>query len=191
MKNDYSMETVNIALEGTCRFCQTPLKHTFVDLGTSPLCQDVVKPDELKKMEPFYPLHAYICENCFLVQLEEFVSPQVIYRDYRYFSSYSDTWLRHCKQYTDKVVERFHLSGDSLVVELASNDGYLLQYFTEKNIPVVGVEPAAATAEQLCGFQQVADQFVVCAADETQASLSIFFKYGDAHLYSSSANQRQ
>jgi hypothetical protein len=132
---------------GKCRFCQAPLEHTFVDLGMSPLCEDHVKPDELKEMEPFYPLHAYVCSRCFLVQVEEIVSPSVIFNDYAYFSSYSDTWLRHIKRYSDQVVERFGISGDSLVAELASNDGYLLQYFLEKQIPVLGIEPAANVAK--------------------------------------------
>ena len=84
---------------GKCRFCQSPLEQTFVDLGMSPLCQDHVKPDELNRMEPFYPLHAYVCSNCFLVQLEEFVAPSEIFNDYAYFSSYSDSWLQHAKRY--------------------------------------------------------------------------------------------
>ncbi|MBL6448109.1 methyltransferase domain-containing protein [Fulvivirga sp. 29W222] len=133
--------------ESACRFCGTPLTYTFVDLGMSPLCQDHVKPWELKDMEPFYPLHAYVCDNCFLVQLEEFVPPSKIYEDYAYFSSYSDSWLKHAKDYTEKVTKRFDLNSKKLVVELASNDGYLLQYFKEKDIPVLGVEPAANVAE--------------------------------------------
>ncbi|HEX8041189.1 MAG TPA: class I SAM-dependent methyltransferase [Chryseosolibacter sp.] len=142
------MEKENAPLQGICRFCKTPLRHTFVDLGMSPLCEDFLKPADLKKMEAFYPLHVYVCEKCFLVQLEEFVSPQEIYKDYKYFSSYSDSWLLHSREYTEKVVDRFQLSEKSLVVELASNDGYLLQYFAEKQIPVLGVEPAAAVAEE-------------------------------------------
>lgn len=138
---------MNSTQTGKCRFCQTPLEHTFVDLGMSPLCEDHVKPDELHTMEPFYPLHAYVCANCFLVQVEEFVSPSVIYDDYAYFSSYSDSWLKHIKQYTNDILNRFPISNTSLVAELASNDGYLLQYFLEKNIPVLGIEPAANVAE--------------------------------------------
>ncbi|HLZ15449.1 MAG TPA: hypothetical protein VKQ08_00315, partial [Cyclobacteriaceae bacterium] len=132
---------------GKCRFCDTPLVHTFVDLGMSPLCEDHVKPEELKQMEPFYPLHAYVCAKCFLVQVEEFASPSSIFSDYAYFSSYSDSWLSHIKKYTDQVQERFKISSKSLVAELASNDGYLLQYFLEKKIPVLGVEPAANVAK--------------------------------------------
>ncbi len=131
-----------------CRFCEAPLVHTFVDLGTSPLCQKHVEPDDVAKMEPFYPLHAYVCERCFLVQLDEFVSPGAIFGDgaYAYFSSYSDSWLAHAREYADVVGERFGLSSQSHVVEIASNDGYLLQWFVRKGIPVLGVEPAANTA---------------------------------------------
>jgi SAM-dependent methyltransferase len=112
----------------------------------SPLCEDFVKPGKLNEMERFYPLHAYVCQECFLVQLEEFVSPEVIYRDYPYFSSYSDSWLTHSKRYTDQIVSRFEIGADSLVAELASNDGYLLQFFNEKQIPVLGIEPAGTVA---------------------------------------------
>jgi SAM-dependent methyltransferase len=142
------MATETIIPKSSCRFCHTPLTHTFVDLGMSPLCQDHVKPNELKNMEPFYPLHAYVCEKCFLVQVEEFVSPEVIYDDYAYFSSYSDSWLQHCKRYAENAVTDLKLGPKNLVVELASNDGYLLQYFHEKNNPVLGVEPAATAAER-------------------------------------------
>jgi SAM-dependent methyltransferase len=130
-----------------CRFCNSPLHHTFVDLGMSPLCESYVDFDRLNCMEPFYPLHVQVCENCFLVQLQEYVSPAEIFTEYAYFSSYADTWLKHCKAYTDLMVERFELNQQSQVVELASNDGYLLQYFVEKNIPVLGVEPAANIAK--------------------------------------------
>ncbi len=131
----------------TCRFCATPLHHSVVDLGMSPLCQNHVKPENANKMEPFYPLHAYVCDNCYLVQLEEFVAPAEIFDDYAYFSSYSESWLRHAKKYTDLMVERFGFNENSLVSEIASNDGYLLQYFVEKGVPVVGIEPAGNVAE--------------------------------------------
>lgn len=132
--------------EPRCRFCNNPLTQTFVDLGMSPLCEDFVKPGRVNEMERFYPLHAYVCSGCFLVQLEEFVSPEVIYRDYSYFSSFSDSWLNHAKRYTDHAIGRFDIGKDSLVAELASNDGYLLQYFHEKDIPVLGIEPAGTVA---------------------------------------------
>jgi hypothetical protein len=131
---------------GTCRFCEAPLAHTFVDLGMSPLCQGHVRPDQLSLMTVFYPLRAYVCDNCFLVQLEECVSPSAIYHNYAYSFSYSDSWLRHAKQYADQVTTKFRINKNNLVAELASNDGYLLQYFVEKGIPVLGIEPAANIA---------------------------------------------
>jgi len=112
----------------------------------SPLCESYLSADQLNQMEPFYPLHVYVCGNCFLVQLQEYVSPEHIFSDYAYFSSYSDSWLAHASKYTDQMVKRFGLNGQHLVVELASNDGYLLQYFVEKRIPVLGIEPAANVA---------------------------------------------
>lgn len=130
-----------------CRFCNSNLTHTFVDLGMSPLCQTHIEEHQLNHMEPFYPLHAYVCNECFLVQLDEYVTPQDIFSEYAYFSSYADSWVQHAKRYTDLVVERFSLDVDSFVVEIASNDGYLLQHFVDKNIPVLGVEPAANVAE--------------------------------------------
>lgn len=130
-----------------CRFCGSELEYTFVDLGMSPLCESYIRAEQLNQMEPFYPLHAYVCDRCFLVQLQEYVSPEQIFNHYAYFSSYSDTWLQHAKAYTQKMVERFKLNKHSQVVEIASNDGYLLQYFVEKNLPVLGIEPAANVAE--------------------------------------------
>ena len=130
-----------------CRFCGSILEHTFVDLGMSPLCESYVKPEQLNQMEPFYPLHVYVCDRCFLVQLQEYVSPNQIFSDYAYFSSYSDTWLQHAKDYTEKMVERLQLHTQSQVVEIASNDGYLLQYFVAMGLPVLGIEPAANVAE--------------------------------------------
>lgn len=130
-----------------CRFCGTPLKHTFADLGMSPLSNAFVSGDRAKSAEQFYPLHAYVCESCFLVQLEEFESPEQIFSDYFYFSSFSETWLEHAKQYTDLMCDRFGFNRDSQVIEVASNDGYLLQYFKEKDIPVLGIEPAANVAK--------------------------------------------
>lgn len=131
----------------TCRFCGTSLKHSFVDLGMSPISNSFLKHDELNQMEPFYPLHVYVCENCYLVQLPEFQSPDQIFSDYIYFSSYSKTWLNHARAYVESMIGRFGFDSDSQVVEIASNDGYLLQYFKEKNIPVLGIEPAKNVAE--------------------------------------------
>ncbi len=132
---------------GVCRFCSTPLRHTFVDLGMSPLCESYVSPEKLNAMEPFYPLHVYVCSRCFLVQLEEYVSATDIFTEYAYFSSYSDSWLQHASRYTDAMIGRFGLDRGTHVVEIASNDGYLLQYFVAKGIPCLGVEPAANVAK--------------------------------------------
>jgi SAM-dependent methyltransferase len=130
-----------------CRFCGNELKHTLVDLGMSPLCESFLSFEQLNQMEAFYPLHVQVCDRCFLVQLEAYVSPEHIFSEYAYFSSYANTWLQHCKNYTDNIVERFNLNDQSFVIELASNDGYLLQYFVEKNIPVLGIEPATNIAK--------------------------------------------
>jgi hypothetical protein len=129
-----------------CRFCNAQLAQTFIDLGMSPLCESFLRADQLNQMEPFYPLHTYVCGGCFLVQLQEYVSPENIFSDYAYFSSYSDSWLAHAKAYVEEMTRRFHLSSRSLVAEVASNDGYLLQYFVAKQVPVLGIEPAANVA---------------------------------------------
>ena len=130
-----------------CRFCEEPLRHTFVDLGMSPLSNAYLRGDQLNRMEPFYPLHARVCSKCFLVQLEEFEKPENIFSGYAYFSSYSESWLRHSREYAEHATERFHLDRHSLVVEIGSNDGYLLQYFLTKGVPVLGVEPAQNVAD--------------------------------------------
>lgn len=131
----------------SCRFCGASLRHTFVDLGMSPLANEFLEPTELDQMERFYPLHVYVCERCFLVQLPEAVRPEDIFTDYPYFSSYSETWLQHGKAYAEMATKRFGLDGRTRVVEIASNDGYLLQYFAARGIPVLGIEPAANVAE--------------------------------------------
>jgi SAM-dependent methyltransferase len=131
----------------TCRFCNTELHHTFVDLGMSPLCESFLPADQLNQMEPFYPLKVYVCEKCYLVQLPEYVRPESIFTEYAYFSSFSDSWLAHCKKYTELMIERFQLTSKHLVVELGSNDGYLLQYFAHRGIPTLGVEPARNIAK--------------------------------------------
>ncbi len=130
-----------------CRFCGAGLRQTFVDLGMSPLCETYPAAADLNRGEKYYPLHVYVCEKCFLVQLEEYESAESIFSDYAYFSSYSDSWLRHADNYCRKMKARFNLSGDSFVVEVASNDGYLLQYFVQRGVPVLGIEPAANVAE--------------------------------------------
>ncbi len=131
---------------GHCRFCGTPLEHTLVDLGMSPPCNNILKAEQLNDMEAFYPLHVWVCSKCFLVQLQEYVSPAEIFSDYSYFSSYSDSWLRHAQTYVTMATGRFGLDQASQVVEIASNDGYLLQYFVEQGIAALGVEPAANVA---------------------------------------------
>jgi SAM-dependent methyltransferase len=134
-----------------CRACAAPLETTFVDLGLSPLSNSYVEPAELHLPERFYPLHAWLCERCFLVQLEEFEAPEAIFSDYAYFSSFADSWLRHAKAYVEEMTPRLGLGPSSLVMEVASNDGYLLQYFVQKGIGVLGIEPArnvAAEAER-------------------------------------------
>ena len=130
-----------------CRFCASPLETIFADLGMSPLANSYLTPEQANGMEPFYPLRAFVCSRCFLVQLEEFETPDHIFSDYAYFSSYSSTWLEHSEQYVEQMIERFGLDADSQVVELASNDGYLLQYFRDRQVPVLGIEPAANVAE--------------------------------------------
>jgi len=129
-----------------CRFCHAELRKTFVDLGMSPLCESYLRPDQLNQMEAFYPLHVFVCESCFLVQLQEYVSVDEIFTEYAYFSSFSDSWLAHAKAYTEKMIERFSLNSNSQVIELASNDGYLLQYFVQAGVPALGIEPAANVA---------------------------------------------
>jgi hypothetical protein len=132
-----------------CRFCGHALQHSFVDLGMSPLCESYVSREQLNAMERFYPLHVYVCGNCFLVQLPgEYVSAEEIFSDYAYFSSYSDSWLRHASHYVEQMTARFSLNAHSQVIELASNDGYLLQYFVKKGIPSLGIEPARNVAEE-------------------------------------------
>ncbi len=136
------------AKAGCCRLCSAPLRTTFSDLNMSPLANSFVPADRAYAMEPFYPLHAFVCDDCKLVQLSEFETPQAIFGDYLYFSSFSDAWLRHAETYAKRMTERFGLMPDSLVVEIASNDGYLLQYFKAMGIQVLGVDPAANVAQE-------------------------------------------
>lgn len=156
---------------GKCRFCGHPLTHTFVDLGMSPLSNRYLTADQLNQMEPFYPLHAYVCDQCLLVQIEEFETPERIFSDYAYFSSYSDSWLRHSQHYVDEVVSRFRLDATSHVIEIASNDGYLLRFFKERGIPVLGVEPAAnvAQAAERAGIRTLVRFFGTELAEELVA----------------------
>lgn len=136
-----------IILAINCRFCNEPLTNIFVDLGISPLSNAFLKKEMLDDLEKKYPLCAYVCDNCFLVQLPEFEKPENIFEDYAYFSSYSSTWLQHAKDYVEMIIPRLSLNENSIVIEIASNDGYLLQNFIEKNIPVLGIEPAQNIAK--------------------------------------------
>ena len=135
------------AADYPCRFCGAGLQRTFVDLGLSPLCETYPAAADFNRGERYYPLHVYVCEKCFLVQLQQYESPESIFSDYAYFSSYSDSWLKHSENYCNKMATRFALNRDSFVVEVASNDGYLLQYFVKQNVPVLGIEPAANVAK--------------------------------------------
>jgi SAM-dependent methyltransferase len=158
-----SVADVEVTDEGapTCRFCSAPLRHTFVDLGMSPLCESYVPAERLSAMEPFYPLHARVCEHCLLVQLEEFVTAEDIFSEYAYFSSYSDSWVAHARRYAEMAVERFGIGHESLVIEVASNDGYLLQHVVEGGIPALGIEPAAnvAVAARERGVETIVEFF--------------------------------
>jgi SAM-dependent methyltransferase len=132
---------------GCCRFCRAKLSETFADLGMSPPSNAFLKAEQLRATERFYPLHAWVCGGCKLVQLEQFESPREIFSEYAYFSSYSESWLKHAELYVEMMIRRFELGRRSRVVEIASNDGYLLQYFKQRNIPVLGIEPAANIAK--------------------------------------------
>jgi SAM-dependent methyltransferase len=141
------LETQAIVATKTCRFCGSDLQRTFVDLGLSPLCETYPSVADLNRGETYYPLHVLVCEKCWLVQLDEYETPEKIFSDYPYFSSFSDSWLKHCDKYCEAVKTRFGLGRQSFVVEVASNDGYLLQYFVRRDVPVLGIEPAANVAK--------------------------------------------
>jgi SAM-dependent methyltransferase len=132
--------------ERRCRFCRSPLEHIFVDLGVSPLANAYLRAEDLLRAEPFYPLQVYVCANCFLVQLEELGKPEEIFSDYMYFSSFSDSWLEHARRFAEMALERYSLKQSSRVVEIGSNDGYLLRFFKEAGIGVLGIEPAENVA---------------------------------------------
>ncbi|MDQ6673496.1 MAG: SAM-dependent methyltransferase, partial [Chloroflexota bacterium] len=135
-----------------CRLCGAPLRHTFVDLGMSPLCESFRTAKQLNEVESFYPLHVWVCEACLLVQLQEYVAPDAIFNEYAYFSSVSRSWLQHARMYAERMIDQLGLHGGSRVVELGSNDGYLLRYFVERGVPALGIEPAgnvAAAAREL------------------------------------------
>jgi SAM-dependent methyltransferase len=141
------MQTGATAGSKTCRFCGACLERTFVDLGMSPLCETYPSASDLNRGEVYYPLHVYVCEQCWLVQLEEYECAENIFSDYAYFASFSDSWLKHCEKYCNEMQARLGLNALSFVVEVASNDGYLLQYLVRQGVPVLGIEPAANVAK--------------------------------------------
>jgi len=147
LRLDSDSATLRRVTSFPCRFCGTTLRHRVVDLGMSPLCESYLPADQLDSMEPFYPLNVWVCERCFLVQLNQYVAADEIFDEYAYFSSYAASWLQHSEDYVAMITERLGLGPDSMVVELASNDGYLLQYFVEREIPCLGIEPAANVAQ--------------------------------------------
>ena len=155
------------AARDACRFCGGAL-HDFVDLGMSPLCESFLAADQIDAMEPFYPLKVMVCDTCFLAQVKEYVTPEHIFREYAYFSSYSEAWLNHARAYVDMAIERFRLSRDGRVVELASNDGYLLQFFVKQGYPVLGIDPAenVAKAAEARGVPTLARFFDKTTAQE-------------------------
>jgi SAM-dependent methyltransferase len=161
-----------------CRFCGQALRTTFVDLGMSPPCQTHIEPQQLNHMEAFFPLHAWVCERCFLVQLEEYVAPSDIFSEYAYFSSYADSWVEHARKYSVLMRERFNIGRDSLVMEIASNDGYLLQHFVAAGVPVLGIEPAANVAKVA---QEKGIRTEVCFHGRTSAD-KVVAKFGQADL---------
>src|SRR3990170_8534991 len=155
-----------------CRFCKAELETVFIDLVNSPASNSFLRKEQLNEPETYYPLKVFTCSNCFLVQVDEFKKSDTIFNDeYLYFSSYSQTWLEHSKKYTESMIERFRFNASSNVVEIASNDGYLLQYFKEKGIPALGIEPTANTAAvaQEKGIETIVDFFGVRLAKELAA----------------------
>ena len=164
-----------------CRFCNHPLTHVFVDLGKAPPSNSFLLETDLVKQEAWYPLKLYVCESCLLVQVEEYKKAEEIFNsDYVYFSSYSTSWLKHAKAYAGKMKDRFHLDTRSLVIEIASNDGYLLQYFKDQNIPVLGIEPTLSTANvaREKGIESITEFFGV----QTAMDLAAQNRYADLLL---------
>lgn len=156
-----------------CRFCNTELTHQFIDLVNSPPSNSFLTQNQLTEPEIFYPLKLFVCHECFLVQIDEYKkSSEIFDRDYIYFSSFSSSWLEHCKKYVEKMINGFGLKKNSFVIEIASNDGYLLQYFKEKSVPCLGIEPTASTAAEARkkGIETVEDFFGVSLAQKLKES---------------------
>ena len=164
-------------MSNQCRFCNNLLAHTWVDLGASPLANAYLTAEQTQQMEPFYPLRVYVCDQCYLVQLPVFQSSEEIFSDYAYFSSFSDSWLQHAETYVNDIIDRFGFDTESSVIEIASNDGYLLQYFAQKGIPVLGIEPArnVAQAAQKAGIRTL-EKFFSC---QTAKELAQEGRYAD------------
>lgn len=187
MANARALETASrtepspeIPAAGNCRFCAEPLKRTFVDLGAMPPANYYLRPADLVRAEPYYPLHAYVCEACKLVQLEQIQTPEQLFSDYAYFSSFSKSWIEHTRAYVEAMISRYDLTAASTIIEVASNDGYLLQFFKKKRMPVLGIEPAAnvARAAKARGIPTLVKFFGVAVArdmatDGQQADLLI------------------
>ena len=165
----------------SCRFCGTALEDRVVDLGMSPLCESFLAAEQLDRMEPFYPLHVWVCRKCFLVQLNQYVKEEEIFTEYAYFSSFSTAWLAHAKDYVEKMIARLGLGPNSLVVELASNDGYLLQYFVQNGVPALGIEPAANVAK-VAREQRGVDTDVSFFSEEKGKSMRAAGKMADLVL---------
>jgi 2-polyprenyl-3-methyl-5-hydroxy-6-metoxy-1,4-benzoquinol methylase len=164
-------------MSGNCRFCGTALKVSFADLGKSPLSNSFLKKEELFTVEKFYPLNAFVCEKCFLVQLEEYETPDRIFSDYAYFSSYSDSWLEHAQTFSREIIQELNLNQKSFVVEIASNDGYLLKNFIQRNIPCLGIEPAANVAD--VAIKNGIPTLPIFFGEKTAADLSKQYKKAD------------
>lgn len=179
MREETHQEMRSLASNHSCRFCETQLQQIFVDLGSSPFCQTQITLEQLKKKEPYYPLRTYVCGNCFLVQTDENVEPDVIFSsEYPYYSSYSDSWVKHAKSHVDTVKKLYGIDANSFVVEVASNDGYLLQHCVNDGIPCLGIEPAAGVAE-------AAKKKGVCTLQKffgTKTAADIVSQYGQADL---------
>ncbi|WP_099864354.1 class I SAM-dependent methyltransferase [Pararhizobium haloflavum] len=155
----------------SCRLCGRNLRHGFVDLGMSPPCESFLAAEDVDQMERYYPLNVLVCDGCYLVQLKEYVSPEAIFTEYAYFSSFSTSWVEHAKTYCEQITARLGLGSESLAVELASNDGYLLQHFAPLGVPVLGVEPAANVARAAVkkGIPTLVDFFGVALAERMVA----------------------
>ena len=147
LRSDYDGQPTTAVSTSACRLCGAGLHRTFVNLGVTPLCESFLAAEECDAMEPFFPLHALVCEECLLVQLKEYVSPRHIFNEYAYFSSFSTSWVAHAKSYCEMITRRLGLGPHSLAVEIASNDGYLLQHFGPLGVPALGVEPSANVAK--------------------------------------------